>query len=470
MRIICRDQGSAPSSSMSCNRAGDTSRPSLAKGVPLQFFTHSEESGLATLTCSLENDRLKSRFSELTFVTSTKFAHHLIPWLISALAFATIRPTYLAGWQGDDMYYSLLNGMLEADHVSLVGAMQHSFQLWFFGNGRFYPGLILEKYLVFHLLANLFAYKTFLVMMTLVTLEAFRRCVATYQTVAVANLAALIACTLFQERGYHDSILAYNAMPQMICIALLTSMIAYRRWLLGFGKQYLAASLALYSLAAVTYEVVYLLALLYIPLALSSRRRRRTSCKDAAPFVAIAALLVGVGVVSRLLFPPDPTSAYAVNATGQAVLRTAGYQIAAAFPLSYYLADPSHIFGRSNVAEFYRNAPISPYLFGAFLFVGILVVTDVRRQAADPRRLIVIGVLVAVLPAMPLAILNKYQAELRLGLGYLPVLLQLFGVAMLMAAAAVAVKPSHRTWVYVVVVASLMSVVGSMTAAANLRL
>ncbi len=410
------------------------------------------------------------RLDDRPVSTAATFVYRLVPWLISALAIAVIWPTYLAGWQGDDMYYSLLNGTLEADHVSLGSTMQHAFQLWFFGNGRFYPGSILEKYVVFHIFTNLVAYKTFLVIMTLLALEAFRRCVAVYSTIAVANFAALLACALFQERRYHDSIIAYNAMPQSICISLAVSMIAYRRSLLGFGKGYLLVALVLYLFSAVTYEDVYLLAVLFVPLSLSLGRRWRTSCKDALPFVAIAVIFVVVAIVSRASSPLDATSTYAANAKAQSVARTAAYQITAGFPLMYYIADPSGIFGRSNIVEFTRNAPISPWLFVAFAFVGFFTVLGVRGETLEPRRLLFIGALVAVLPAVPIAFLNKYQAELRPGLGYLPVFLQVFGVAMLEAAAAFAIKPGHRKMVYVMTVATLIAVIGSMTAAANLRL
>lgn len=128
------------------------------------------------------------------------------PIVLAVLGFSVISPALWSGWLGDDAFYSALNGVLKADGLSLWQAMLRAFQEWFLRHGRFYPGELVEKYFVFHIFTNLVAYKTFLVAMTLVTVELFRRCVTGYTNAATANLCALIVITLFTERGYHDSI------------------------------------------------------------------------------------------------------------------------------------------------------------------------------------------------------------------------------------------------------------------------
>jgi hypothetical protein len=95
------------------------------------------------------------------------------PWVVAALALAVIAPALRSGWVGDDAFYSVLDGVLGADRVSLLAAMRHAFELWFFGSGRFYPLLIVEKYLVFAVFTNLVVYKSLLVAATLATLRDF---------------------------------------------------------------------------------------------------------------------------------------------------------------------------------------------------------------------------------------------------------------------------------------------------------
>ncbi len=186
-----------------------------------------------------------------------------LPAAILALGIIVVSPVLWSGWTGDDAFYSALNGILGADRLTLGQAMAHSFSVWFFGNGRFYPGLILEKYLVFAALTNLVAYKIFLVAATLAALELFRRCVAAYTTPAFGALSALAAAALFLVHGYQDALIAYNGMPQAVAIAMLGSLIAFRAFLAGGGRRTAILSVVLYAAAALTYEDVYLLCVLY---------------------------------------------------------------------------------------------------------------------------------------------------------------------------------------------------------------
>ncbi|HEX5275856.1 MAG TPA: hypothetical protein VFW34_11360 [Candidatus Rubrimentiphilum sp.] len=349
-----------------------------------------------------------------------------LPAAVVALALFVIGPALASGWVADDAFYSALTGVLGADRLSLWQAMGHSFHVWFFGNGRFYPGLILEKYVVFDLFTNLVAYKVFLAAATLAALEMFRRCVKAYTTPAFAGLCALVAAALLLIHGYQDALIAYNAMPQVVAIALFASFIVFRAALVRNERGMMCVAFGLYALAALIYEDVYLLCAIYPFLARPLTGGRRAALRASAPFIGIA---VALGLFELALhgwvkLPPD--ALYAINADPLPVLRTAFYQITAALPFTYWLADPP------------RSFPV--FALGAFIAsaaVGWFALRAVARSA--PKRLpVATGILAAILPAIPVALLVKYQLELRLGIGYLPVFLQTFGVALLLASAATA--------------------------------
>jgi hypothetical protein len=388
---------------------------------------------------------------------------------IAALGFIVIAPALWSGWLGDDAFYSVLDGVLGADHVSLWQAMRHSFDLWFFGEGRFYPGLIFEKYLVFYIFTNLLAYKLLLVAATLVTVEMFRRCVAAYTTRGLANLASLIAVTLFAERGYHDSILSYNAMPQFVAILVLGSLMAFRRVLERGANRRSGLSLALYAAAALTYEDAYGFCLLYPIVAAAIGRPWRDALRQSWPYLAIAGGLALFSLGARAVVHVPPGSLYAFDADPAPLLRTLGEQILAAFPLSYYVFDPSRIFSHHGPHDFYNNAPVQPLVFVAFALAAAYALDRAVRDCGDPRGPVAVGVAVLVLAAVPIATVVKYQHELRPGLGYLPVLYEAFGLALALAALASWTARRLRVRWYRLAWVTAIAIVGTMTQATNVR-
>jgi len=380
-----------------------------------------------------------------------------------------VAPALWSGWLGDDAFYSVLNGVLGADHVSVWHAMRHSFDLWFLGEGRFYPGLILEKYLVFYIFTNLLAYKVLLVAATLATLEMFRRCVSAYATRGLANLAALIAVTLFALRGYHDSILAYNAMPQFVAILVLGSLLAFRHVLGGGATRARPISILLYAAAALTYEDAYGFCLLYPIVAAAKGRTWREALRLGWPYIAVAAGLALFSVAARIVVGVPAGSLYAFDAAPGPLLRTLNEQIIAAFPLSYYLFDPSQIFSHNGLRDFYNNAPVQPAVFVAFALAAAYALDQAVRDGGDPQGPVAAGIAVLLLAAAPIAAVVKYQHELRPGLGYLPVLYEAFGVALALAALATWMAQRARgRWCRLAWIA-LIAIVGTMTQAANVR-
>jgi hypothetical protein len=380
-----------------------------------------------------------------------------LPPAILALALFVILPVLNSGWMADDAFYSALPGILGADRITLWQAMAHSFHIWFFGNGRFYPGLILEKYLVFDLFTNLVAYKIFLAAATLATLEMFRRCVQAYTTPAFAALCALTAASLFLVHGYQDAIIAYNAMPQLVAIAMFGSFTAFRGALVKRNRTTAAIALMLYVLAALTYEDVYLLCVIYPLLARPLTGNWRAAIRVSAPYVAVAAglALFELGLHGWVKLPPG--ALYAVNVNPVLFFKTAFYQITAALPFAYWIADPLQSFAVFAIGAFI-----------GFAVIGWIALRAVERSG--PNRLpLGTGVLAAILPALPAAVLVKYQHELRLGTGYLPVFFQTFGLALLLASAAAAAVRSRGSGTKIAA-AFLLGLLGAGAYASNMQL
>ncbi|MGD0052575.1 MAG: hypothetical protein ABSD03_12300 [Vulcanimicrobiaceae bacterium] len=389
------------------------------------------------------------------------------PFVIALLGFIVIAPALQTGWYADDAFYWALPGTLAARHESLLAAIEHAIVLWLVGNARFYPGLVVEKYLVFATFTNLLAYKAFLIATTLVTLELFRRCVARYTSLATGNLAALAACAILQERAYHDAILAYNAMPQFVAIAMLLSLLAFADVLDRGRLGARALALGCFVLAAITYEEVYAFGLLYLALAKARGRTWVAALRASSPFLGISVLLILLAAALHVAFPVH--SLYALSFAPLPVLRTGLEQIAAAFPLVYWAADPNGIFGRVNLEDFLRNAPLDPLVGATFAVAAWLALRQVAGERIRLAPLCTIGALIVVLPAFPVALLAKYQDELRPGLGYLPVFVEYFGVALLIVAGMLALRRLRARRTATLVCALAVGLVAAMTQATNVH-
>lgn len=338
--------------------------------------------------------------------------------------------------------------------------MRHAFDVWFFGIGRFYPGLIVEKYLVFHLFTNLVAYKLLLIVTTLIAVDMFRRCVQAYTTTALGVLSALMVVALFLAHGYQDALLAYNAMPQFVAIAVIGSLMAFRKALLERSRPMAALSLALYAAAALTYEDVYILCVLYPLLArfVSGNWRAAVRTGWSQPALALCLTIFGLAMRAWARIPPD--ALYAASLNPPSLSRTALYQLTAALPLAYWLAEPLRVLTLS---------PAVPIVFAGFAMTCWIALREVSKDRNE-RTPFLIGALLMILPALPIALVVKYQQELRLGLGYLPLFFQAFGVALLMAGVGTLAVRSRFRRAWTVAIAFLIATLGTVTYAANVQL
>jgi len=380
-----------------------------------------------------------------------------------------IAPTLWSGWTGDDAFFSVLNGVLRADHHTVWQAMAHASDLALHGVGRFYPIHLFEKYLVFTVLSNVTTYKIFLILITLLAVEMFRRCISTYTSPAFGALCALIAITLFQERGYHDPILAYNGMIQCLTIAMLGSLMAFRRALLAKNLPMGMLALSLYVVAALLYEDAYALCLIYPVIAGSLTGKWRVALSAGFPYVIVALGLTAFGLAMRGPAHIPAGSLYAWNLNIGDILRTGVDQVVSALPLNYWWFDPSGIFSRADLTDFLNNAPVSPIVFAAFAVTAWFAVSE-QTERPNSRGLWWVGGLMLILPAIPIALIVKYQHELRLGLGYLPVFIEVFAVALLLGGLSAMALDSKARKGWRVVIVLVVAIVGTMTQATNVRL
>ncbi|HBI44106.1 MAG TPA: hypothetical protein DDY78_14825 [Planctomycetales bacterium] len=351
--------------------------------------------------------------------------------LVGAWAVFLLFPLWKTGWLNDDLYNSSLPGLCIYQNCSPVDDALSEINGWTFKVARINPLIHILKDASFWLLRDLFWYKTTVIALVLLNLFVFYRLLK--RLGASPDLAALccfLAATFIQFRLFPDPVLAFNGLLQWLFLGTILSLGAFHRYLTGGRFRWLALSVLLYLLTALTYEMTYLFWVLHAGIFLTTRGRWIRAAA-LVPFVAVAVLLTLASMWLRTL-PGYAPQGYAVSLDARVVSETILKQIVAAWPVSYAglttsLVSP-HVFTWKTV-----GAHLPTLAFG-FATAALLITAVVRRGTGEQPRwggLLILGLLLAVLPAPLIGVARRYQLELQYGIGHLPVYIEYFGVALL---------------------------------------
>jgi hypothetical protein len=236
-------------------------------------------------------------------------------------------------------------------------------------------------------------------------------------------------------------VLGYFGVTQTVLALTLGSLLAFLRGLRSGSKRLFWLSFLLFLPCPFLYEGAYTLVGTHLALALVERRGR------AAWWPTVPLLALGVGFVLLSLWArsraPSIVPGYEVNASPLVAVRTYIIQLFAPLPGSNVFFNASFgvflpLGGDPTKAELLAGAWRGAVVFGLVLILSLRL-TGPRGAGLPPghslRALAVVGgglwlTSVAVLSASP-----KYQLELVPGKGHLPVLIQVFGWALVAAAA-----------------------------------
>ncbi|MDB5348990.1 MAG: hypothetical protein JWN86_237, partial [Planctomycetota bacterium] len=364
----------------------------------------------------------------------------------AVLVFAAIflAPMLKTGYISDDVVSSLMPGMTKFTGQSVVSrTLSHMRSSML--EGRFYPLVWLQYYAVFFSLQNVLLYKSFILAMVLLDLLLFVVFVRmSARDDGLALLAATLTVPLFQFRAFFDPILAFHGLLQFIVAGILLSLLSLQRFLEGRGRVWLVLSVMTFLACCLAYEVCYPLVFLYVPSIASGCRDWRSRWTTFRPYLTAVGACVTLSILMRWLHP-SPSYIHGVSHDPSAIVVAMATQTSSALPLSYFLADPAGLFtdahGFSAILRWMARPDAGIVTALASLVVGICLRSRPAAlaetvPAVPSGRLGVlpqVGLLLAVLPAVMIAISSRYQAQIRFGKGYLPVYVQYFGVGLLLA-------------------------------------
>ena len=361
--------------------------------------------------------------------------------------FFLLREMLNSGYYGDDAPNSLVPGVVPFAFDS-VGALTWHFQKLWFLNGRFFP-LTSYGYYLFDILDTLIAYKIFLLVMVLFCVAAF-----SYFTFALtrsrqfAYLVAFLSPIFFQFRDFHEPILAYTALLQIVFLYTVGSLTLLVFYLRTNKYRYLSGSVLLYLCSLLTYEISFSFVLMHVVVIYffdpSGRSFFRTVLKSL-PYGVIIVIMVGLTLYIRANAVAHP-SVYAINWDLPKVANTVRLQIQSTLPLTYFRG----IRGVWTSSNFVRENLIFADIFTLFMvLVGLKVFYFKFDRAAftDKRGgvfgYITVGMAFWCLPPLLISLSTRHQSQAAFGLPYLQVFIQYFGVILLTAMGILGLK---RAW------------------------
>lgn len=381
--------------------------------------------------------------------------HWRIPLMLAGLlALATVYlvPALKTGYWAEDLCQSLVpRAQMVLDGASfgkvVVDAIRHTLL-----SGRFFPLSAALMPTAHYLCGDAWHYKAYILAGNLVDLLLFVGLVAQLtRRAGFAVFAGLVALGLIQFRVTLDPSLGFYGQMQILLASLLLCLISTQRWLErrsqspGRGTGWLFAAVSFYLICCLLYEVSYTLVLLPLALIQRATGHWRRSMRLALPFLVVVGVCGLQSFLIRWLHPSDQYW-HQTNIEPRRVLATLAGQISAGLPLSFFLCDPQdlyHVRGIPGFAQWLLTGPSSLLVLGSF---ALCLLSLPKRNASsesatqlpaplalEGRWVLGLGTVLAVCPALMLSISPYHQTLIAPGVGWIPVLLQGYGVAWMLA-------------------------------------
>ena len=260
-----------------------------------------------------------------------------------------------------------------------------------------------------------------------------------------ARIGMLLIPLLLQTRTYQDPVNGFYGLMQVITAELLLSCGLFIQWIRTEQKRNLVWSLCFFAIGLLTYEVSFPFVAMFFLLACAYEKTFLKAVRRTLPFAAVTAAALAAWFFVKMNIGNTAYAGVAFSLDFGKIVRAFRYQLTAALPLSFYTAAyESFGMGRLYPAAELMNYSVSGFLKDIqtldwlLLIFSVWIIREISRKGADSEEktsafpILAAGVSFWVLPTLTIAISERYQGQLLPGLGYLPVYIEYFGIAILL--------------------------------------
>lgn len=333
-------------------------------------------------------------------------------------------PLFNSGYYGDDSINSFIKGSVGFNNTTVNKISNDIFNSWINDAGRFNP-LSFYVYFFFYYCTSLVAYKIIIFIFILLNLFTFSYWLKiNYNNVILNRIPFLLLLICLQFRIYHDPVLSFHFLIQLIFFYSMLSTICMEKFFKSQSIFYGIISIILNIFGLLTYfELFFVISFstLFLSIYNIKFNKRKIYYIFTLLFFVTQIILFLINIYLRLTHG----SAYSGTSIEINIInmsRTFYYQFTSAFPLIYAINNFNLLFDSLLKTLTWYNI-LSTIIF-AFLFFITLNNLKFKNQH---NKLLIIFIVFSVFPSILVAISEKYQNELILGLGYLPVYYQYFG-------------------------------------------
>lgn len=375
--------------------------------------------------------------------------------LLAVLAFAVcfLQPLLDSGFFSDDIPNSCTAGLIRLGEGGLQTCIENHNRQWM-ENGRFFPVAVAVTYAVHAHLVTALPYKCFLLTLVLANLVEFYWLLRVWNVVpAVAQLGTLSVVLLLQMRMFPDPVLSFSGILQILVGEFLVAAICLQKYLDTQRTGWLIGSVLAFAGSLVTYEISYVLLPVFVAMAYARLGGWRAALAATRAHWVIALLLAAYVFGLRFHIAMTEDHPYRLNLNPRWIFDVIYRQSSSALPLSYTLSAPfrAHHWSGARLAGQWENWAV--LLIAAGLTAALCRAVLAAKPSAEPAArwpLVAVGCMMWILPALPIALSTKYHRWVHApGVGYLPVYVQYFGVALLAVAGASWLATTHgrlRRW------------------------
>lgn len=177
---------------------------------------------------------IPSRPSQVTFIYLGLCSLALCVFMLS--------PILNSGFFGDDAKNSFINGDVAYGHLNLLQFILSSIKSWMY-IGRFFPLATVNTILLFTFINNLVLYKLLTIIFIIVNILIFGYLIRLMtDSTSVKLLAVLLIPIFFQSRMFHDPIMSFAWLLQIVFFYTAVSLISLIIYLKNGKRGYLILS------------------------------------------------------------------------------------------------------------------------------------------------------------------------------------------------------------------------------------
>jgi hypothetical protein len=384
----------------------------------------------------------------------------LLGWLGLLNLFLALSPQLDSAYVWDDEAGSTIAGAAKLNDLSIPGVMRASVKALFDDQGRFFP--CSSIFAASHYFLDRYLYKFYILMMVLVSVYVFSVLIRRItREAALQRLFLVLVPIAFQVRYGPDAILGFTGLMQGLCLWTTASLLCFWAYLETRRTRCFIASLLLFAIAILTYEVAYVFFLMHFALAClhdSTRGRWLRALALTLPFalltVGAIALVVGLRRHAGMEWK-GCNGAYQPSFAPIEYLGTLFKHCTAAVPGTYVtlsgLRAPGIIEGADH-APLLRGIASKDVLLTLWLVLSeaAMILAFFRRpdlvSKENLKRCLILGLLFWVLPGVMISFSTKYQATdwIDWGMSYLPVYLSALGMTALLSVACIRMTEATR--------------------------